>query len=136
MNPKLLALAPTIGVLTTTILFNKSSYALPMYTWLNANFTPFQINTYVGFALTSGVYWAGGLIYMALDLWEPLRSRVESYKLQPGSRVTGADYRKVCLIVLRNQVSLYIQFFLLCCFILSLFFSSAFEIREFKKRNC
>lgn len=119
MNPRLLALAPTIAVLTITILFNKSSYALPMYTWLNANYTPFQINTWIGFAATSGVYWAGGLIYMALDLWEPLRSRVESYKLQPGSRVTAADYRKVCLIVARNQVSLKGSVFILYFFVYS-----------------
>lgn len=43
---------------------------------------------------------------MAMDLWEPLRSRVEKWKLQPGARVSKADYWEVCKVVARNQVSL------------------------------
>lgn len=106
INNKLIALLPTILILTFTINFHQSSYGLNFYSWLNANYTPLQINLWGTFGLTTVVYWVGGLIYMAMDLWEPMRSRVEKWKLQPGARVSKADYWEVCKVVARNQVSL------------------------------
>lgn len=61
-NP-LLSLMPVIAILAITIGFNHSTYAQRFYTWLNANYTPFQINSWWTFGITSGVYWIGGLIF-------------------------------------------------------------------------
>ncbi|KAM0746038.1 hypothetical protein T439DRAFT_307251 [Meredithblackwellia eburnea MCA 4105] len=104
MNGPLLSLLPTVLVIALTIYINKSTFAPRFYHWLNSNYTPFQINSWWTFGITTVVYWIGGLVFMALDMWEPLRKRVEKYKLQPTQRVTWKDYRKVCLIVLRNQL--------------------------------
>lgn len=53
------------------------------------------------FGITSGVYWVGGLVYMALDMWSP--AFLQPYKLQAGV-ITWGQYRQVCTIVLRNQL--------------------------------
>ena len=104
INGELLSLLPLIAIITGTIVFNKSTTALRAYAWLNANYTPFEINVWWTFGISTAVYWIGGLIFMALDMWEPLRVKVSRWKLQPGGRVTWADYRKVSWLVARNQV--------------------------------
>ncbi|KAL8287496.1 hypothetical protein RQP46_003354 [Phenoliferia psychrophenolica] len=104
LNTKLISQIPNLIVFLITVTFNHSSYGAAAYSWLNANFTPWQINAWGSFLITAAVYWAGGLIFMALDMFEPLRVLVAPYKLQPQSKPTWMDYRKVCLIVLRNQV--------------------------------
>jgi hypothetical protein len=105
INGKIISLFSTIFLLALTCYINEQPGTLAAYTWLNENYTPFQINAWWSFGITSGVYWVGGLIYMMMDMFEPVRSRLESWKLQPETRVTWKDYRKVCLIVARNQVS-------------------------------
>lgn len=103
LNDGLVALTPTFALLLGTILFNKSKTAENAYAWLNGNYTPFQINAWWTFGITSVVYWIGGLIFMAVDLLEWPRWAY-NYKLQPEQKVTAQDYMRVCWIVLRNQV--------------------------------
>lgn len=104
INASLRALTPTIALLLVTILFHRSATGQAVYIWLNSNYTPFQINAWWTFGVTSVVYWIGGLLFMAIDLTERPRA-IYKYKLQPGQKVSAQDYRKVCWIVLRNQVS-------------------------------
>lgn len=104
LNDRLKSLTPTAALLAFTILINKSTTTHGFYTWLNQNYTPFQINTWWAFGITSVVYWIGGLAFMVIDLWE-WPKWAWKYKLQPEIRITGRDYLKVCAVVLRNQVS-------------------------------
>lgn len=87
-----------------TIGFNQSSTGLAFYEWLNKHYTPFQINAWWTFVITSAVYWAGGLVFMAFDLVDSLHERVKPYKVQPEKRVLWSDYKKVLWIVERNQL--------------------------------
>lgn len=103
-NGKVISLLPTVALLAFTCWFNQTQYAVDLYTTLNNNFTPWQINVYAGFIITSVVYWIGGFIFMAADLWDPLHNLVKRYKVQPDKRVSAADYKRVCWVVLRNQV--------------------------------
>lgn len=104
LNGKLQSLAPTVAIIFLTVAFNGSEYGRRTYEWLNANYTPFEINLWFGFGITSVVYWIGGFIFMAADLWEPLHDVVKPFKVQPNKRITVSDYKKVCAVVLRNQV--------------------------------
>lgn len=103
LNNGLRALFPAAGLLLLTILINRSATANVCYEWLNANYTLFQINAWWSFGITSVVYWVGGLLFMAVDLLE-YPKWFYHYKLQPEMKVSAKDYRKVCWIVLRNQV--------------------------------
>lgn len=103
-NGPIISLLPTVLMWTVTIAFNKSSTGLAFYDWLNANYTSFEINTWWTFAITTAVYWAGGLLFMAADLFDPLHELVKKYKVQPDKRVTWQDYKKVLWIVARNQL--------------------------------
>lgn len=103
-NGRLQSLTPTVALIAFTIWFNKSHYGTASYAWLNRTFTPWQINAWVSFAITSVVYWIGGLLFMAVDMWDPLYNIFKPYKLQPEKRISWRDYRKVCWVVLRNQI--------------------------------
>ena len=103
INSGLWSLSPTFALLLTTILVNRSTTGQSTYQWLNANYSPFQINAWWTFGITSVVYRIGGLVFMAVDLTERPRW-VYKYKLQPSQKVSGKQYRSVCSIVLRNQV--------------------------------
>jgi hypothetical protein len=105
INGDLQSLTPTFVHLLTTILINRSAAGQSAYQWLNANYTPFQINAWWTFGITSVVYWIGGLVFMTVDLTERPRW-VYKYKLQPSQKASGQQYRRVCWIVLRNQVRL------------------------------
>ncbi|SGZ28609.1 BQ5605_C027g10386 [Microbotryum silenes-dioicae] len=83
---------------------NQSTFGHEASKALNRSFSPYTINLWGTFIITSVVYWIGGLIFMAFDLYEPLHNVLKPYKLQPDKRVSVADYKKVCWIVLRNQV--------------------------------
>ncbi|KAM0786821.1 hypothetical protein ACM66B_002252 [Microbotryomycetes sp. NB124-2] len=104
LNGRLSSLTPTVGLLAFTIMFNKSKYASQLYSWMNSNYTPWQINAWGTFILTSVVYWIGGLAFMLVDLWDPLFNLAKPYKLQPDKRVPWKDYKRVLWIVARNQV--------------------------------
>lgn len=106
INSGLKALSPTFALLLITILINRSTTGQSAYKWLNANYTPFQINAWWTFGITSIVYWIGGLIFMALDLTERPRW-IFKYKLQPSQRVSAQGYGRICWVVLRNQVSVF-----------------------------
>lgn len=103
LNNGLRSLSPAAGLLLLTTLINRSVTAENCYGWLNSKYTPFQINAWWMFGITSVVYWAGGLAFMAGDLLEQPRWFYR-YKLQPEIKVSVKDYKKVCWIVLRNQV--------------------------------
>jgi methylsterol monooxygenase len=102
VNMGLMSLTPTIVVIAFSIYINKTVAAKTFYIWLNHNYTPFQINAWWSFAITSAVYWAGGLIFMVIDLFKP--AVFHKYKIQPAQSISPGDYRRVCWIVLRNQV--------------------------------
>lgn len=97
-------LVPTIAFITGTILFNKSVYAKQFYTWLNANFTEWEINVYWTLGITTAVYFGVGFLFMAVDLWEPLHNLFKGYKIQPDKRITWADYKQILPINVRNFV--------------------------------
>jgi methylsterol monooxygenase len=104
LNGKVISLLPTVSILAFSCWFNRTDYARELYTSLNESYTPWEINVYGGFLITSVVYWIGGFIFMAADLWDPLHNLVKRYKVQPGKRVSAQDYKRVCWVVLRNQV--------------------------------
>lgn len=93
---------PIAGAIGLTWLFN-TVYGPTFYPWLNAHYTPFEINCWWTLALTSGFYWAVGLVFMALDMVPFLHARVAQYKLQP-RKITWSEYAQVCGIVARNQL--------------------------------
>ena len=103
-NGPIISLLPTLTMWTITIAFNKSRTGIAFYDWLDANYTPFQINAWITFAITSLVYWAGGLVFMAFDLNDSLHAKVKKYKVQPDRRVSWQDYKKVMWVVARNQL--------------------------------
>ncbi|WOO82982.1 Fatty acid hydroxylase domain-containing protein 2 [Vanrija pseudolonga] len=99
-----LNLIPTIAFIVGTILFNKSVYAKQFYTWLNANYTEWEINVYWTLGITTAVYFGLGFVFMAVDLWEPLHNLFKRYKIQPDKRITWADYKQILPINVRNFV--------------------------------
>lgn len=104
-NDGLIALTPTLLLLILPVLFNLTETSTAMYTWLNNNYSPYQINVYWGFAITSITYNIGGLIFMLLDFYAPT-SIMNKWKLQPEKAIDWTAYKKIWLIVFRNQVSL------------------------------
>jgi methylsterol monooxygenase len=102
-NNGLKSLAPVFGIIALTVCVNKSATARAFYAWLNDNYTPFQINAWWTFAITTAVYWFVGGIFLVVDLVKP--AFLHKYKIQPAQSVTPKDYIKVCWIVARNQVS-------------------------------
>lgn len=95
---------PLWGFIGTTILFNRTTTALRFYTWLNATYTPFEINFWGSLLLTTAVYWIVGLTFMAVDMVPALYARAKAYKVQPDKHVTWREYRRVIAIVVRNQL--------------------------------
>jgi methylsterol monooxygenase len=104
LNDGLLPLLPIVFFVGVTILFNKTQTAVDFYTWLNANYTPWEINTYWTLAITSSSYWLVGFVFMAFDMNDSLHNLVKKYKLQPDVRLSWAQYREVMRIALRNLV--------------------------------
>ncbi|TXT10838.1 hypothetical protein VHUM_02343 [Vanrija humicola] len=100
----LLSLLPTVTFITVTILFNKSIYGKQFYTWLNANYTPWQINVYGTQIATWATYFGVGFLFMLADLWDPLHNLVKRWKIQPDKRITWDDYKQILPINLRNFV--------------------------------
>ncbi|KAG8926558.1 hypothetical protein FRC02_008801 [Tulasnella sp. 418] len=98
-----LAHTPMFLMWAITIGFNKSSLGQRFYDWMNANYTSMQIHSWGTFIVTSSVYWILGIIFMIADLTERPKWLLK-YKLQPWKRVSGKEYAKICLVVLRNQV--------------------------------
>ncbi|KAI5479183.1 C-4 methylsterol oxidase [Pseudohyphozyma bogoriensis] len=103
-NGRLMGLSPTLAIIAFTCYFNKTDTAQRFYVWLNDNFTPFQINLFGAWGITTACYFIVGFAYMAADLWEPLRSRVAPYKLQPNVRIEAKEYKQVLKVVARNQI--------------------------------
>jgi methylsterol monooxygenase len=101
-NAGVLPLLPIFFFVGSTILFNRTSTATNFYTWLNANYTRWEINVYWTLGVTTLSYWALGLVFMLFDMVDPLHNLVKRYKLQPDVRVTWAQYRQIMLIVVRN----------------------------------
>lgn len=97
-------LTPIVAMIAITAGFNQSELGRRWYTWLNENYTPFQISAFWTFGITQGVYWAGGLLYLAVDLLQP--RVLHQYKLQPDAagKVTWDNYKKIMWVVFRNQV--------------------------------
>ncbi|SCZ93832.1 BZ3500_MvSof-1268-A1-R1_Chr6-3g08915 [Microbotryum saponariae] len=104
LNGKIISTMPNVFIIGLTIWVNQSTFGHEAYKALNRSFSPYTINLWGTFIITSVVYWIGGLIFMAFDLYDPLHNVLKPYKLQPDKRVSVADYKKVCWIVLRNQM--------------------------------
>ncbi|TFK19028.1 hypothetical protein FA15DRAFT_602237 [Coprinopsis marcescibilis] len=102
LNSGLKPLTPIFLIILVTWAFNQSSLGYQFFTWLNQNYTPFEINAYWSFGITTVVYWMGGLIFMGLDLLKP--SFIQKYKIQPTKDVAWKEYKKILWIVLRNQL--------------------------------
>jgi hypothetical protein len=102
-NDGLIALMPTLTLLVVPVLFNKTSLAVYLYTWLN-QFSNYQINVWGSFIITSLVYNIGGLIFMLLDFYAP-EAFAQKWKLQPEKRINWTEYKKIWIVVFRNQVS-------------------------------
>ncbi|KAL1408648.1 hypothetical protein Q8F55_005461 [Vanrija albida] len=100
----ILNLTPVIAFIAGTIIFNKSIYAKQFYTWLNANYTPWQINVWWTLGITTAVYFTGGFVFMAFDLIDPLHNLVKKYKIQPDKRITLDDYKQILPINIRNFI--------------------------------
>lgn len=94
---------PVLLMQTITILLNRSSWVQHLYVRMNENYSPFFIHTVISFAITSGVYWVIGLLFMWADLTERPKWLMK-YKVQPWKRVGPKEYIKICFIVLRNQL--------------------------------
>lgn len=73
-----------------------------IYDSLNARYTPFELNGWGTFLITTVVYWILGLVFMALDM-SRLHQYVRKFKIQP-KQISWAEYRAVCVIVVRNQL--------------------------------
>lgn len=83
---------------------NQTQWARDFYVWLNQNYTPWQINGWWLFGITTVQYWVTGLIFCAFDMNDTLHSIVAKYKIQPDRRITWAEYRQVFYIVAKNQL--------------------------------
>ncbi|SCV67460.1 BQ2448_5071 [Microbotryum intermedium] len=104
LNGKIISTLPNVLIIGFTIWVNQSIFGYEAYKLMSRTFSPYTINLWGTFIITSVVYWIGGLIFMAFDLYEPLHKILKPCKLQPDKRISVADYKKVCWIVLRNQV--------------------------------
>lgn len=93
-----------MAALLLSLAFNHSYIGLSFYNWLNENYTPFQINAYWTWAITSLVHWTAGLLFMALDLVPSLHIIVKRYKIQPDKQVGWKDYSKIISVVARNCI--------------------------------
>jgi len=102
LNTGLRSLTPMVLAIAFTAGFNNSPTGRTFYEWLNANYTPFQINAWWSWGVTALVYWVGGLAYMAVDLLQPRWAA--KYKIQPSATVGWKEYKKILLVVARNQV--------------------------------
>ena len=87
------------------IYLNQTPTMLRFYSWLNANYTPFEINVYWSFGITIGLYNFVGVLFMLLDLFASSApgSFKAKYKLQ-NSEISTKEYKEVWRIVLRNQI--------------------------------
>jgi len=102
LNDGLITLAPTLFFVFSTIWFSKSELSTRFFTWLNDNYTPWEINVYWTLGITTGSYWLIGVIFMAFDMFDPLHNLVKKYKLQPDIRLTWTQYLEVMRIAGRN----------------------------------
>jgi methylsterol monooxygenase len=98
------AYTPYLILLATTLAWHETATAARLYTYLNDNYTPFQISFYGSLLITTGVYWALGLTFMAFDLVEPLHNLVKMYKIQPDFRPSWDMYKEVFSLAIRNLI--------------------------------
>lgn len=100
----LINLIPTFGIILLTVAVNRSQWGQDFYRWLNANYTPWEINTWWIFGITTVQYWVIGLLFCAFDMNNTLHNLVAKYKIQPQRRITWAEYRQVFYVVAKNQL--------------------------------
>ncbi|KDN45271.1 sterol desaturase [Tilletiaria anomala UBC 951] len=101
-NTKAMSLTFDICAVSCFLVFNASQIGRDFYHWLNANYTPFQIDFYWTFGITTVLYWAFAVLYAVVDLtsWP---AAVFQYKVQPFQRVGFKEYGKIAVRVLWNQ---------------------------------
>jgi methylsterol monooxygenase len=102
---------PNNVIITITCLFNSSTTGKQFYDWMNANYTPFQINTYGMFLVTHIPYWITGLIFMAFDLVPVLNQVLTPLKIQPSKHVEWKDYHILLPVTLRNHLVVVLPLF-------------------------
>lgn len=96
------ALLHTLLLISGTVLFNQSKYGKEFYTWLNANYTPWDINVWFTTVITTTLYFGVGLVFMAFDLIPALNRLVKPYRIQPTPLIPLKEYAWVIWINARN----------------------------------
>lgn len=84
--------------------FNASDSGRACYRWLSERYTPFEINLYWTFGLTTAFYWLVAAFFAVVDLTgKP--AFVFRYKVQPFSRVGAVEYAQIARKVFWNQLA-------------------------------
>jgi hypothetical protein len=91
------------SVIAAFIAFNSSQLAYDTYDYLNQHYTPFQINAYGTFVISTVLYYAIAGLFAIVDLTGRPRFLFK-YKVQPFQRVSASEYWEITLIVIRNQI--------------------------------
>jgi fatty acid hydroxylase domain-containing protein 2 len=103
-NTQLMSLTFDFAAIAAFLAFNKSEFGKGCYAWLNDNYTPFQINFYFTFGITTALYWAFAGLYAFVDLTARPHFLFK-YKIQPFQRVSLKEYSKIALRVFQNQLT-------------------------------
>ncbi|TXT12805.1 hypothetical protein VHUM_01206 [Vanrija humicola] len=99
------SLLHTLFIISATVVFHKSQYGKDFYTWLNANYTPWEINVYITAAITTVWYFGWGLVFMAFDFIPALNNLIKPYQIQPTTPpIPLKEYLWIIVINLRNWV--------------------------------
>jgi hypothetical protein len=91
-------------VLGTTIFVNNlTPLGFRFWTYLNENYTEFQVAVWWQLAISTAVYWIWASFFFVLDVFGWPRS-LRRYKIQPTKHIGLAEYGSIALIVIRNQI--------------------------------
>lgn len=90
-------------VMGSFIKFNTSPYAYQVYDQLHQKYTPFQINTWGTFLISTIIYYLVAGLFAFVDLSGHPRFLFK-YKVQPFQRVNATEYWEITKIVIRNQI--------------------------------
>lgn len=89
-------------VTNTFVLFNQTNTARTLYSYIDTHYTPFQINCWGTFMITTLLYWIIALLFAFAD-FTGFPGSLFKYKVQPFQRVSRREYLEIAAIVLRNQ---------------------------------
>lgn len=101
-NTKVMGLTTHVLTITMAILFNKSSFAKPLYDWLNT-YNRFTIHTVHTWLLTSFSQMLLVGIFAFCDL-TGRPSWLARYRIQPHKPASWAQYKKLMPVILFNMI--------------------------------